>query len=94
MNTKSNILENSIEIYPNPAQDIAYLNLNMKENSSVNVRILNLSGQIVYEFANPINIYSGENNILINTQNFTNGVYIVTVSTNQETLNSRLIINK
>ena len=48
----------------------------------------------MYEFANPINIYSGENNILINTQNFTNGVYIVTVSTNQETLNSRLIINK
>ncbi|HPX76405.1 MAG TPA: C25 family cysteine peptidase [Bacteroidales bacterium] len=94
IHTKTNISENSLNIYPNPAQDITYLNINMKENSSANVKIINLSGQIVYEFANPINIYSGENNILINTQNFTNGVYIVTVSTNQETLNSRLIINK
>jgi hypothetical protein len=90
----SDIEENSMDIYPNPAQDMAYLNINVKENCSAIIKITNLSGQIVYEFPNSINIYSGENTILINTQYFANGIYILSVNTNSETFNSRLIINK
>lgn len=94
INTNSNILENSVEIYPNPAKDIAYLNINLKENSKLSMVITNITGQIVYEYSNPINVYLGHNSILINTNDFHNGIYIISVNINNEIFNSRLIINK
>ena len=60
---------NNVSVYPNPVKDI--LNINNANNS--NIAIYNLSGQLVYTEQ------SYNDNVKVNLSGFNNGVYIVTV---------------
>ncbi len=94
INEPTQINENSVEIYPNPAVDIAYVNIDLKENTKANLKVINLAGQVVYEYSNNFNLYKGKNSIVLNTSDFTNGLYIVQIVTSDKTYQRNLIINK
>ena len=66
--TKATATENSITIYPNPAEDV----INISSSNQINnVTVFNFIGQSVYQ---------GNSNI-INTTNFKTGVYIIRIET-------------
>jgi hypothetical protein len=94
INETSFVEENSVEIYPNPASDIAYLNVNLIENTKASVKVINMRGQIVYEYSNEFNLYEGENSIILNTTDYANGLYIIQVVTSDKTYHRNLIISK
>ncbi len=77
--TKSTVEENSIIIYPNPAENVINIS---SPNKIKNVTIYNYVGQTVY---------SG-NSIRINTANFDAGVYIIRIETNDGSTTEKLTI--
>jgi hypothetical protein len=63
------------------------------DDASVSVNITDLSGKVVYN-----NILgkrdAGSNNIVVNTSEFSNGVYMYTVNVNNKKVTRRIIVNK
>lgn len=70
LNATSHDLENNIEIYPNPTQNI--LNIDSKE--SIEIVMMNILGEIILIQNNIIGIQK------INLDNFTSGIYILKVT--------------
>ncbi|MBI9036766.1 MAG: T9SS type A sorting domain-containing protein [Bacteroidales bacterium] len=77
--TKSTIKENSITIFPNPAEDVINIS---STNKIKNVAIYNFVGQ---------KLYSG-NDVKIYTDNFKSGIYIIKVETNEGTITEKITI--
>ena len=83
----------TLDIYPNPAANLANIAYNFKNGGNVTVNIVNMMGQVVYQSANLENYGSDELNV--NTSDFANGVYFVTVKQDDgEVLTQKLVINK
>ncbi len=72
---------NNISIYPNPATDI----VNIKGNDIQSVEVYNVLGQII-EVIDNIDV----NNLTINTSNYSNGTYLIKITTNS----NNITINK
>ncbi len=94
ISTTIDVMENSLEIYPNPASDYVNVNLNLIENTTALVKVINISGQVVFEYPEYINLYKGKNAILLNTENYSNGLYIIQLTTKDTVYCKNLIINK
>ncbi|MDP9959625.1 M28 family peptidase [Chryseobacterium lathyri] len=79
--------ENSLEairIYPNPARDV--LNIELSEgHNNFKVEISDMNGRL---------ILNAENEKKINTSNLTNGMYMVTVKSDQNSITKKIIIEK
>jgi hypothetical protein len=94
INTNTAVTENNVDIYPNPANEIAYLNVDLTEDTKATIKVMNANGQIVFEYSNKFNLYSGSNSIILNTAEYSNGLYIVQITTTGETYHKNLIISK
>jgi hypothetical protein len=94
INNPIRVNENTVEVYPNPASEVAYLNVNLTNDTKATVKVMNYSGQVVYEYSNEFNLYSGTNSIILNTSDFAAGLYIVNITTSENTYNKNLIISK
>jgi len=79
---KENALNNNVSVYPNPAKDI--LTIETNSNKEQRLEIINLIGQTVYT------IYINKK-ATINTSAFANGVYILKLSSNKETIVKKFI---
>jgi len=75
---KENTINDNVSIYPNPAKDI--LTIETNTNTQQRLEITNLIGQTVY--TNNIN----NKKATINTSAFANGVYILKLSSDKETV--------
>ena len=67
-------------LYPNPVHDIATLSINTTENSEATISIIDLKGQVLQ--TQHTDLKADKNNILLNTEALTNGLYFVKISTN------------
>ncbi len=77
--TKSIDRENTISIFPNPAEDV----INVSASNEIkNISIFNLTGQV---------LYNGRD-IKINTENFNSGVYIIRVETSNGVTTEKITI--
>jgi hypothetical protein len=94
INDNTEVAENSVELYPNPASNMVNLNVNMTENTIATIKVMNINGQVVFEFNNEFTIYKGQNSILLNTESFANGLYIVQVTTSNQIYHRNLVISK
>lgn len=94
INENSFVEENTVEAYPNPASDVVNLNVNLVDNTSAVVKVMNMSGQVVYEYSSEFNLYEGENIIVLNTSDFANGLYIIQLTTSNETYHRNIVISK
>ncbi|MBO7571974.1 MAG: T9SS type A sorting domain-containing protein [Bacteroidales bacterium] len=91
IHTDIEVSENSMDIYPNPANDNAYINLNLTDNSEVSINIYNAIGQLV-KTIDRLNLQSGENYISLETSSFAEGMYIVRVNIGGETITKNMSI--
>jgi hypothetical protein len=81
---------NASFIYPNPAKNAAVLSMNLYNNSSVNIVVSNMVGQVVKTVATQGTI--GENNVDINISGLVKGIYMVTVKIDGANSTKKLIV--
>ncbi len=85
-NPNSSNLNESITIYPNPANDFLIINTSSEQN--INISIYTLSGQRVY--LSESSLINDEK--IISLSDFKPGAYIIKLQTQNTTLNKRIII--
>ena len=80
-----NLIFNLFETYPNPFNPELNINVNIEQNSQVNILVYNLNGQLVK------NIYKGmlyanqTNHFKWNASNVSSGIYIIKINANNFT---------
>lgn len=77
-------LENEIKTYPNPVNDILYVERNLVSNCKLQIKILNSKGQAVLEKT----LFKTNH---INLSSLIKGIYICQISTCNETKNIKLL---
>jgi hypothetical protein len=92
IHTDIEVAENTMDIYPNPASDNTYINLNLTDNSEVSICIYNAVGQLVKTIN--INLQSGENYVAVETSTLTAGMYIVKANIGDSVITKNLSIVK
>jgi len=81
----SSQLSNNFILYPNPASDKFIVQL--KNNSFTKIEVCNVVGQILYSSK-----ISSQDELIVNTANWNNGLYIVSLFADQKVLTSRLTL--
>ncbi|BAO76060.1 T9SS type A sorting domain-containing protein [Winogradskyella sp. PG-2] len=84
LNVSERRLENSIKLYPNPAKD--NLNIENINQLDLNIKIYNVLGKEVYSSNNSTSI-----NHNINSSSLKTGVYLVSLTADNQTVMKRLI---
>ncbi len=82
--TKNNL--NSL-VYPNPANDKFYIDINTQSNELIEIKIENMLGEIVSN-----TVTSQNEKIQINLSNFKNGLYFITVKQNNNSTTQKIIV--
>lgn len=78
----------NLKLFPNPATDYFYLDLENKEDELVNISVFNIAGQQIYQQS----LMSSQKQILISTNDWKNGLYIVHIQTNKGILQKKISI--
>lgn len=86
----SNPSDQSFAVVPNPASDRVELNYNLLNNGTIRIRILNLFGQLMYEKITTS--FVGKNNLSFNTNQFSNGFYVIELLQGEKSIRQRLQI--
>ncbi len=73
---------NSLEIYPNPVQDILEINYSLIEQQEVIVQIHNQLGQVIEEFTEMPNLL--ETQLHLNVKNYNKGIYYISIITKEK----------
>ncbi len=81
---------NSSVIYPNPASNNAVLAIDMKDNSNVDVIVMNAVGQLVR--VTKVQAQVGQNNINIDLKGLAAGIYMVNVKVGNASSTKKLIV--
>lgn len=87
---KFNSLQASAQLFPNPAKTQVMLGFTMKENAAVSVEILNALGQLVKHVNLAAN--SGENQVVIDLDGMSTGVYFVNLNSATQSCTKKLIV--
>ena len=83
-----NFFNKIIKIYPNPIIDKIILSVDEKISKTYTIDIINIIGKIIFSKS-----YVNDNEITINTQNFSKGIYFLTVTSGEIKQTEKLIIN-
>ncbi|MBX7206257.1 MAG: T9SS type A sorting domain-containing protein [Bacteroidia bacterium] len=83
----------SIMMYPNPAQSNLNLQLGLNQTSAVAVSIFDLTGRVVKTIP-VLEMNAGNNQLNVNVNDLTNGVYLVQVATGNSSNILKLIISR
>ncbi|WP_290701613.1 T9SS type A sorting domain-containing protein [Lacinutrix sp.] len=86
--SNSEFVVSEFEVYPNPVTKGKQLNINFPNESNYNVTIINILGKTVYNRE-----YTNSSNIKINTNAFANGLYMLRLSNNTNTVVKKVVIN-
>ncbi|MES2557913.1 MAG: T9SS type A sorting domain-containing protein [Bacteroidota bacterium] len=87
---ENNQLDATLQVYPNPAHEMATVTVNLNKESIVNLRVLDLSGKEMA--ARNYGSMNGAATINMNTSQFVAGVYIVELTLDNEVFQRRLIV--
>jgi uncharacterized surface protein with fasciclin (FAS1) repeats len=71
----------SFSLYPNPSSDVAFASFNLKSSDQVNVRILDVTGKVVYNQTQQL--AAGNHMISLPIEALSSGVYFVEFTTAQ-----------
>lgn len=85
----ANSVSNSI-VFPNPAKNNATLSIDLKDNAGVSINIYNMVGQLVKTVKAEGQV--GENNINIDLNSVSAGVYMVNIKVGNATSTKKLIV--
>ncbi|MBA2613523.1 MAG: T9SS type A sorting domain-containing protein [Bacteroidetes bacterium] len=84
-----NSASNSV-IFPNPASNNATLGIDLKNNSNVDVTVLNTIGQVVKTTKAPGQV--GQNNINIDLSGLSTGIYMVNIKVGNATSTKKIVV--
>ena len=84
---------NAISIYPNPATDIINANVIATESFDAVISVLDITGKVILPLINK-SIVKGDNNIIINTNSLSSGLYLISVSNGVEQSIQKILITK
>lgn len=77
-------------IYPNPTSGVSTVSYSLQNSSEVSVNIVDITGKKVYASKEGQKV-SGKHTLDIDATEFNNGVYYVTISTDEEIVTKKLI---
>ena len=80
-----------ISLYPNPAQQIAYLDLFTNSTIDLQLEVINMAGQIVYSKTIQ---QEGQLQYALPVSDLVHGIYIVKVSSHSSMISQKLIISQ
>ena len=80
----------SVRVFPNPATDAAYLNINILNQGTVNMNIVNTLGQVVA--TNVYNVEVGENTLPMDVSNLAAGMYVVRLEIDGQVTSTKINI--
>ncbi len=90
---EKNEIINKVNIFPNPLKDNATVNFNLSESTTVSFEMMNAVGEIVLK-ENLGTLSIGEQHYLLNSSNFSNGLYFLTIRVGNNTIVKKIAINK
>lgn len=79
------------DVYPNPAQDIAYCYVNFNKDCEIKASLLDITGKVIDIVYNGL-AYSGENIILVPVDQLASGTYILVINNGVESVSHKLIV--
>ena len=82
-NLSVNLLSNSLEVKPNPADNLAYVTFASKQEAAVDFEIFNISGNKLLN--TDLNVQVDNNTYLIDTSLIPSGIYFLKATINGET---------
>ncbi len=84
-------IKNNLIVYPNPAKDLISININLTQNSNLDISIYDINGKLI---KNIYNKYSkkGKLTITTNISELNHGVYLLQAKSNLKMQTKRLII--
>ncbi|OPZ95709.1 MAG: hypothetical protein BWY70_01933 [Bacteroidetes bacterium ADurb.Bin408] len=80
-----------MNIYPNPADEYSYIDINLTKSSKVNLTVTNLVGQTVFTKTYG-NLASGNQKLVVNVSNLNSGIYFFTIQAGNERLTKKIIV--
>ena len=80
----------NLDVYPNPSRDIFNVSLTSEEAQDFDVRVINVVGEAVY--TENLEEFIGEYTKQIDLANYTKGVYLLEITTNNGVVNKKLIL--
>lgn len=83
-------IDAAIELSPNPARDYINISYQSNNNELIDMTIMNISGDIISQISKQV--YTGQNNLTINTATLTSGYYFVKINTSKGKAVKKLII--
>lgn len=84
-------IESSVAIFPNPAKEFATLSYNLKSDSKMSIRLMDITGKVVYQ-SNEMNKAAGEHENIIYTSQLANGVYNMILTINDKVVAKKLVV--
>lgn len=84
---------NSMMLFPNPATTTSFVGLNLKENTSVSVDVIDVLGRVVYSVPAQ-QMTAGNHKVQINASGLTSGNYTVRVQTDKGAVTQQLSVTK
>jgi hypothetical protein len=80
----------SLEVFPNPSKGLFSISFESKESQNIEISITNYLGEKVFkqEVSNLINTY----NRTIDLSNKANGIYLLSIKTNNKIFNKKIVI--
>jgi hypothetical protein len=82
-----------VEVFPNPASDIATISFSLDEPSSVMIRLMDMNGKVMREIANAIYL-EGTHQVSFTSSQQSAGVYLLQVIKNDEVVSKKLTIDR
>lgn len=85
--------EYELKIYPNPTNSISYLEFNLKDDSNLELNLLDNNGSKVELIFSGLALIGG-NKFAISTSNLSSGAYYVEIIVNGIKLRYKLLVEK
>ena len=82
------LLDNNLDVYPNPTTGDFYINISSIDDGIADVKIYTLLGQVIY--SNDFSITKGSNIISFNLSRYPAGIYLIVANINGVKINSKI----
>ena len=80
----------SLDVYPNPSRDIFNVSFTSKEAQDLEVRVINVVGEVVY--TEGLENFTGEYAKEIDLVKYTKGIYFLEITTDNGVINKKMIL--
>ena len=80
----------ALEVYPNPSRDIFNVSFTSEEAQTINVKVVNVIGEVVY--TENLEEFAGQYTNIVDMNNQPKGVYFLEITTNTGGINKKIVL--